>query len=104
MDLEQEFERAIRGMITNTLHETKYRPTLFMQMVDRNGAMDTCLRLVRTPTPSDGFTTLWELGRLDLTAETHMLAPKFEALFEESDLMAAKKRLEDYGYSPGSPK
>ena len=99
-DLECKFERAIGGMITSILRETKYKPTLFMQMVKTHGAMDACLRLVRMSKPSDGFTTLWELGRLDLTAEAHMIAFEFEQLFADIDLESARGRLLAYGFDP----
>ena len=85
-------------MIRTILTETNYKPRFFMEMVARDGATEACLRLVRSEKPSEGFTKLWELGRLDLTAEAQMLAPEFKDYFEPSDLELARKRLKAYGY------
>jgi hypothetical protein len=44
-----------------------YRPTEFLRMVDREGALPTAKRLIISSAPSSGFTRLWELRRLNLT-------------------------------------
>lgn len=95
----ESFDAEIRNLITTTLNETNYRPSLFMQMVSDRGAMDACLSLVRAPKPSDGFTRLWELQRLDLTVEAVVILKKYSDLFLVEDVERSKKRLSDYGYS-----
>jgi hypothetical protein len=100
MDGERRFDLAIREMIQTILSETSYRSSLFMQMVASQGAVSACRQLVRARRPSDGFARLWELKRLDLTAEAHMLRPEFADLFAPEDLDAARKRLRAHGYEP----
>jgi len=46
--------------------------------------------------PPDGFITLLELERLDLTAEATVLRGPWKALFEEQILALARKRLTQY--------
>lgn len=50
--------------------------------------------------PSEGYTKLWEAGRLDLSFEALMVTPRYAPLFEEHELQWALQRLADYGYEP----
>lgn len=93
------FEAEIATVIRRTLTETKYRPTYFMQMVTDQGAYNASLQLIRSKSTSAGFTSLWELQRLDLTVEAVALRPEFADLFTADDLAAAKKRLKEYNYT-----
>ena len=54
-------------------------------------------RQLLTGPPSDGFTTLWEHRRLDLSVEFHVLCPEFASLFTPQERRAARQRLEAYG-------
>ncbi len=65
-------------------------------MVSEFGAVDTAKRLATAATVSDGFTRLWELGRLDLSVESLMLTPVFAELFLKHDLDQAARRLKAY--------
>lgn len=49
---------------------------------------------------SEGFTALWERGRLDLTVEAVVLTDPWRTLFSDSELETARKRLQDLGYQP----
>ncbi|RAO52740.1 hypothetical protein LUPAC06_05601 [Micromonospora saelicesensis] len=44
---------------------------------------------------SDGFTALWERGRVDVTAEAVVIRPRFRALFTEEELAIASSRVVD---------
>jgi hypothetical protein len=57
-------------------------------------------QLLWSDTPSDGFTTLWEHHRLDLTVEAHVLLTEFESLFSDDDRAQARTRLEAYDWHP----
>ena len=48
---------------------------------------------------SDGFTTLWELKRLDLSVEAYVLRPEYAPLFTEEERGIARARLRQYGYA-----
>lgn len=70
----------------------------FLQMVSQDGGLATAKRLLWSDTPSDGFTTLWEHRRLDLTVEAHVLRDEFATLFTDDDRKRARERLEQYGW------
>lgn len=61
------------------------------------GGVDAATQLLHGP-PSDGFTTLWEKGRLDLSVEYHVLDPQFSRLFTEEERGIARDRLEQFGF------
>ena len=54
--------------------------------------------VLHTAGVSEGFTALWERGRLDLTVEAHVLSPDFSALFTDEEREIARNRLREYGY------
>ena len=66
------------------------------------GGLAAARRLLHTPTVSDGFTALWERGRLDLSVEALVLQERFRNLFTEQELERARERLAEYGYRPRS--
>ena len=56
----------------NIYHEAKaigYTPSIFHQMIVKNGGLTAAKQLINAPKPSDGYTKLWELGRLDISVE-----------------------------------
>ena len=61
--------------------------------------LQTARQLINAPKPSDGYTRLWELMRLDLSVEAlvHDNA-EWHGLFTQDGLQRCKKRLTDYGY------
>jgi hypothetical protein len=70
-------------------------------MVSDKGGLSTAKYLINTPKPSDGYTHLYERGRLDLTVEAMIVEnPKWYPLFTVEEIAAAKKRLIKYGYRP----
>ena len=79
--------------------ELGYTATRFIQMVSEHGGVEAARQLLRAPGVSDGFTTLWEHGRLDLSVEAHVLRPEFASLFKAQERAIAVKRLSDYGYA-----
>ncbi len=76
----------------------KYTATRFIQMVSEKGGLETARVLLAADTPQEGFTRLWECGRLDLTVEALVLKPEFAPLFSEHERSEARRRLEAYGY------
>jgi hypothetical protein len=55
--------------------EMGYNPTYFLGMVAEHGSAEASRRLIRSKDASDGFTRLWEAGRLDMTVEAMALLP-----------------------------
>ena len=69
---------------------------------EQQGGLATARQLLWSDTPSDGFATLWEHHRLDLTVEAHVLRTEFASLFSDADREQARTRLETYGWQPDS--
>ncbi len=63
--------------------------------------LSTAKFLINADKPSDGYTALFEKGRLDLTVEAMVVEePRWYPLFTEEELTRARKRLSAYGYPP----
>ena len=90
------FDAAV-GEAVRECHRIGYRPSYFQQMLSEFGAVVTAQKLINSATVSDGFTTLWEKGRLDLTVEAIALRPEFRDLFTAPELREAERRLKAYG-------
>jgi hypothetical protein len=65
---ELDFRAALQEAV-NECRRIGYKPTGFMGMVTTSSAFEAVRTLLAKKEPSDGFTTLWEKGRLDLTVE-----------------------------------
>ena len=98
-ELERRFHRAMISIYETAKRELGYNATRFLQMISEQGGLATARQLLWSDTPSEGFTTLWERGRLDLTVEAHVLCAEFVPLFGEDDRERARDRLEAYGWS-----
>jgi len=99
MDVQAQFDQAMQDVYVNALKYCNYKATYFFQMLNERGSLATARYLITTDTPSDGFTKLWECGRLDLTVEATVLDPDFESLFTEEERELARERLRQYGYN-----
>jgi hypothetical protein len=93
-----DFEKAVQAQIREILTTTKYKPRFYMEMVARHGAVQTAIQLARESAPSEGFTRLWEMKRLDLTVEALMCKPQFASDFDAQDIDAARRKLAKYGH------
>ena len=96
-----EVEQKFHKDMINIYHEAKklkYNPSYFWQMVCEKGGYETAKQLIHTDTPSEGFTTLWELGRLDLSFEAHVLKSEYKSIFTDDERSICIERLESYGY------
>lgn len=97
-ELERRFNGAMVAIYETAKRELGYNATRFVQMLSEQGGLATARRLLWSETPSEGFTTLWEHRRLDLTVEAHVLRAEFGPLFTEADRARARERLESYGW------
>lgn len=95
---EAAFHLRMVGIYDRALCEVGYKASLFLRMVSEHGGLETARRLLAQPSPSDGFTALWEAGRLDLTMEVLVLEDEFADLFTPLELRTARRRLNDYGF------
>jgi hypothetical protein len=99
-EVERRFHRARIAIYETAKRELGYNATRFLQMVSEQGGLATARQLLWSDTPSDGFTTLWEHHRLDLTVEAHVPRTEFASLFSDADRQQALTRLEAYGWQP----
>lgn len=94
-----DFEKAMHQIYVRALNEAGYNARLFLQMLDRRGGLGTARALINAGQVSEGYTRLYELGRLDLTVEAQVVDdPRWHHLFTADELARAKRRLREYGY------
>lgn len=77
-----------------------YNATFFIRMVREFGALETAHKLLKSANAQEGLTSLWELGRLDLSLENQVLKPQYRLLFSRDELAEARKRLRSLGFTP----
>jgi hypothetical protein len=97
-DSERRWNRAMVTIYETAKRELNYNATRFLQMLSEQGGLATARQLLWSDTPSDGFTTLWEHHRLELTVEAHVLHEEFRSLFTDEDRERALDRLQQYGW------
>ena len=67
-DVERRFVEAMFAIYSQA-REIGYTPNIFLRMLHEKGALQTARQLISASQPSDGYTRLWELERLDLSVE-----------------------------------
>ena len=98
--LEERFHNAMLDVYKDAKRECNYNATYFLRMVTEQGGLKAARHLLATERPSDGFTTLWECGRLDISVEALVaFRPEFAPLFTDTEREIARNRLAQYGYS-----
>ena len=97
-DLERKFYTAMTDIYRKADKECGYRATRFLQMLSEKGGVKTAKELVSKEGGTDGFSKLWQLGRLDLSVEALVLKDDFKELFTEEELSLCKVRLKRYKY------
>ena len=75
-----------------------YRPTQFKNMLGAQGGSATVRKLLVKGKPSQGFTRLWQLGRLDLTVEALIVETKWRLLINPILVQQAERMLAKSGY------
>jgi hypothetical protein len=93
-----EFHRECVEGADRLRREIGYNPTRFNQMVAEHGAPTAVRLLLRGRDASDGFTTLWEADRLEMSVEAVALLPWYEHLFTDEELATARRRLVEHGF------
>lgn len=92
-DAERQFHHSIVAGAARLKREIGYNATRFMQMVGERGGVAAAHALLKGPNASDGFTTLWEHQRLDMSVEAFSLLPWYRELFSDDELVTAEDRL-----------
>ena len=99
MMLEKRFEQEMRNIYLTAKNECGYNASRFLQLLSSKGGLAAAKQLIRKPGGTDGFTTLWEHGRLDLSVEAHILKPEYRELFTDEERDLCRERLLRFGYS-----
>jgi hypothetical protein len=92
------FQNEMISISQKAKKECNYNPSRFLVMVERDGGWETAKKLVNNKDLSDGFISLWEADRLDLTVEALIMRDEWQDLFSADDIRNAKKKLSDCGY------
>ncbi|SRR6266567_9161702 len=97
--LAEEFDQAMLGIYQRALSEANYKASRFLEMLYEHGGLQTARILLHAPKVSDGYTALWERGRLDLAVEAVIQDnAKWHLLFTDEEIVICRNRLQDYGY------
>ena len=97
----KELENKFHSEMVNSYQSAKklkYNASYFWQMVCEKGGYQTAKQLIHTEAPSEGFTKLWELERLELSVEAHVIKNEYNPLFTGEERKICYDRLEEYGY------
>lgn len=97
-NLEKQFERELLDIYRTAKRECGYNAVRFLQLVSAKGGLAAAKQLINKPGGTDGFTTLWEHHRLDLSVEAHVLKPEYAELFTEEERALCRDRLKEFGY------
>jgi hypothetical protein len=99
--LEDRFDAAMMDIYRRAKAEARYNATRFFQMLTDHRGLETARILLHSDTVSEGYTALWERGRLDLTVEALIHDhPEFHPLFSNDEQEIARRRLVEYRYAP----
>ena len=97
MSLESEFTVALRG-IYDAARQKDYRPTYFLQMLEKYGGVETAKRLLAKKESQTGLFQLYELDLLSESMEAIVLQDRFKDLFSEAEIAEAYRRLDELRY------
>jgi hypothetical protein len=93
------FDDEMLGIYQRALSEAGYKATRFLQMLHEHRGLETARILLHSATVSEGYSALYQRGRLDLTVEAVIHDnSRWHALFSEEELSICTKRLKEYEY------
>ena len=100
--LVDQFDEAMHDVYRRALKEANYKASRFLDMLFQHRGVQTARILIHAKHVSEGYTALWERGRLDLTVEAVIHNnPKWHVLFSKDELTICQKRLRSYEYLKG---
>jgi len=94
-----QFDEEMLNIYRRAKLEAGYNASLFLQMLNEHGGLETARILIHKHKVSDGYTALYLRGRLDITVEAIIHDnPKWHALFASEELEICSQRLKSYDY------
>jgi len=94
-------ERGFRSELLDAVSECRkigYSPGRFVAMLNTRTSFEVARSLLGGSSVSEGFTTLWEKRRLDLSVEAIVLKPEWRVHFTKEELEIARHRLAEVSY------
>ena len=95
--LAKKFEEELKLKMLRAKKECKYNPTRFNQMLATYGGVETAKRLIsnarKTGNTSEGFSTLFLCGRLDVSMEDSVCKVEYASLFTDEEIAYCKEVL-----------
>lgn len=96
-----EFNQAMMDVYKKAKSDAGYTATRFLNLLHEHGGLNTAYLLLDSNEVSEGYTALWERGRLDLTVEALVFETvKYHPLFTHEQVERARERLRQYQYQP----
>ncbi|MCL2753075.1 MAG: hypothetical protein FWE44_02890 [Defluviitaleaceae bacterium] len=95
--LKDKFDNDIQ-IVFQKAKKLGYNPNYAQQMVSEYGVIQAVKKLINSDKPSSGFAKLWELKRLELSFEAHVLRDEYSTLFTDEERKKCRQRLEENGY------
>ncbi len=92
------FTAYLLNAVRRALVEIKYNAGDFRGMINADGGYRAAVTLLTAKNPSEGFSKLWEKGRLDLSLEALVLDKEWSPYFSADLLEIARTRLLKVGY------
>lgn len=97
-DAERRFHRDMVETVQALKRDIGYNATRFTRMLSEHGGVEAARRLLAGRDASDGFTTLWNHGRLEMSVEAHVLLPWYRQLFTDEQRSVAEWRLREHRF------
>lgn len=85
-ELEAKFEKELIKKIETAKNECGYNPGRLPKLIEAHGGVKTAKGIIRKGCPSDGFETLKQAKRLDLTMEASVIDIKYAELFTDDEV------------------
>jgi len=97
--LVRKFDVEMEEIYQLAKQECHYSARRYLAMLRRRGGLETAQRLLHSKKISQGYITLRDADRLDLTVETLVLKPEYSELFTNEEKQIASNRLKMYKQS-----
>jgi len=89
-----EFDQEMFRIYERARSKDNYNATRFLHMLYEHRGLETARILLHSTNVSEGYTALWERGRLAVIHDNQKRHP----LFTQEDLAICAKRLREYRY------
>ncbi|MHB8128475.1 MAG: hypothetical protein ACYDEX_05720 [Mobilitalea sp.] len=96
MKLEDKFHNDMIHIYKTAKNELGYNASRFIQLVSEKGGVQAAKQLIMKEGGTDGFTTLWQYHRLDLSVEAHVIRDEYRGLFTDEERLICQKRLDEF--------